>query len=107
MLFPFATLPVLGILNGIESAAWPALIPLLPVVLVALIGDWSRGLRPGAAVAVIVTACIGVVFAVVKLADAILAVRNAAGGSLGAGGFVLVLGTLIALGGATAALSRV
>lgn len=107
MLFPFATLPVLGILDGIDAAAWPVLIPLLPVVLVALIGDWDRGLRPTGAVMVIVAACLGVVFAVVKLADAILAVRSAAGGSLGAGGFVLVLGTLIALGGSTAALSRV
>lgn len=107
MLFPFATLPVLGILNGIDAAAWPALIPLLPVVLAALIGDWDRGLRPSAAIAVIVAACLSVVFAAVKLADAILAVRNASGGSVGAGGFVLVLGTLIALGGSTAALSRV
>ena len=79
MLFPFVTLPVLGILNGVGAEAWPALIPLLPVVLVAAIGDWNRALGPTAALTAIVTVCLGVVFAVVKLADAILAVRSTAG----------------------------
>lgn len=107
LLFPFATLPVLGVLDGLEADAWPALIPLLPVVLVALIGDWGRGLRPGPAVGVIAAACLAVLFATAKLADAVLAVRAATGASMGAGAFVLLGGTLIALGGTAAALSRV
>lgn len=107
MPFPFATLPVLGVLNGIEADAWPSLIPLLPLVLFASMGDWGRGLRPTAAIAVIVPACLAVIFAVAKLADAVLAVRATTGASMGAGAFVLLGGTLIALGGAAAALSRV
>lgn len=106
LLFPFATFPVLGVLNGIDADAWPALLPLAPVVAVAVIGDWSRGLRPMAAFPVIVMACLAVLFAVLKLADAAVATRDIAGASLGAGNFVLLGGTLIALTGSALSLTR-
>jgi hypothetical protein len=106
LVFPFATLPVFGVLDGVAADAWPALLPLLPPILVAALGDWRRGLRPMVAVPVILTACLAVLFAVVKLTDALVAVRATAGAALGAGGFVLLGGTLISLGGTAVALSR-
>ncbi|MBI5157462.1 MAG: hypothetical protein HZA58_05535 [Acidimicrobiia bacterium] len=106
MAFPFATLPVLGIIGGIEADAWPALLPLTPVAAAAVFGDRERGLRPPVAIAVILTACLAVLFAVFKLSDALVAVNDTAGASLGAGAFVLLGGTLIALAGTATALSR-
>ena len=106
MLFPFATLPVLGALDGVEAEAWPALLPLAPVVLAAAFGDWRRGLRPAAAIPLILLTCAAVLFAVVKLTDALVAVGDTAGASTGAGGFVLVGSTLMTLVGTTVALSR-
>jgi len=104
--FPFATLPALGAINGIEAAAWPALLPLAPIVLAAVIGDRSRGLRPDGVVAALVAASAAVLYAALKLTDAVLAVRAASGASLGTGGFVLVGGTLVCLAGAATAAVR-
>ncbi len=106
MVFPFATLPVLGIIAGIEADAWPALLPLIPVVATAAVGDWDRRLRPPAALGLILCSCLAVLFAVFKLSDALVSVADTAGASLGAGAFVLLGGTLIALAGSAVALSR-
>lgn len=104
--FPFATLPALGAIDGIEAAAWPALLPLAPLVLVAVIGDRRRGLRPLGVVAVLLAASAAVIYSAWKLTDAVLAVRAASGASLGSGGFVLLGGALVCLGGAATAAVR-
>jgi len=106
MAFPFATLPVVGVIAGIEAEAWPALLPLIPVGAAAAFGDWGRGLRPPVAIPLILSASLAVLFAVFKLTDALVSVGNTAGASLGAGAFVLLGGTLIALAGTAVALSR-
>jgi hypothetical protein len=106
MAFPFATLPVVGVITGIEAEAWPALLPLIPVAAAAALGDWDRGLRPPVAIPLILSASLAVLFAVFKLTDALVAVADTAGASLGAGAFVLLAGTLIALAGTAAALTR-
>jgi hypothetical protein len=101
--FPFATLPALGAIDGIEAAAWPALLPLAPIVLAA-VGDRSQASgRRGVA---LVAASAAVLYAAFKLTDAVLAVRAASGASLGTGGFVLVGGTLVCLAGAATAAVR-
>lgn len=104
--FPFATLPALGAIDGIEAAAWPALLPLAPLVLVAVIGDRRRGLRPVGVMAMLLAASAAVIYSSWKLTDAVLAVRAASGASLGTGGFVLLGGTLVCLGGAATAAVR-
>jgi hypothetical protein len=106
MLFPFVTLPVVGVIDGIEADAWPALIPLLPVLAAAVLGDRTEAPGPGAGVALVLLACSSLVFAIVKLSDAIIAVRNVAEGSVGAGPTVLVGGALVAMVGCVVALSR-
>ena len=106
MAFPFVTLPVVGVIAGIEADAWPALLPLIPVVAAAALGEWDRGLRPPAAIPLILSGSLAVLFAVFKLTDALVSVADTAGASLGAGAFVLLGGTLIALSGTAVALSR-
>lgn len=104
--FPFVTLPALGAIDGIEAAAWPALLPLAPLVLAAVLGDRRRGLRLFGVMAALLAAAGAVLYAALKLTDAVLAVRAASGGSLGSGGFVLLGGALVCLGGAATAAVR-
>ena len=106
LLFPFVSFPVLGVVDGISADAWPALIPLLPVAIVAATGDWSVGPPPWVAVVLVLMACAAVLFAVVKAVDAALATQTVGEASVGAGPIVLVAGTLIALGGCVLALAR-
>jgi hypothetical protein len=106
MLLPFASVPVAGVYDGIDAAAWPALLPLIPVVGTAALGDWARGLRPLTATGLVVLTCGAVLYAVVKIADAVVAVRSADGASLGAGSFVLTGGAAVVLIGCVLAMAR-
>lgn len=101
---PFVTFPVIGAVGGLSADAWPALLPLAPAVATALLGDWARGSRPAIGAVSLLFACGGLVFSVVKLADAILAARHVAGASVGAGAPVLVAGTATVVIGAVLAL---
>ncbi len=106
LVLPFVTLPVIGSIDGFGSDAWPAVAALAPVVLLAVTGDWSRGSRPLAGTIALLLACGGLVFSVAKLTDAIVAARDATGGSLGPGAGVLVGGCAVAAAGAALALRR-
>lgn len=106
MLLPFATFPVAGVYDGLEAAAWPALLPLVPVVATAAIGDWSRGLRPLPAITFILLSAGSLLYAVVKIADAVVAVRSTEGASLGAGGFVLAGAVGVTLIGCVVGMNR-
>jgi hypothetical protein len=106
LLFPFVTLPLLGVLDGISADAWPALLPLLPVAFAAALGDWTLSPRPWAAVALILLACSSVLFSVVKVVDANGAVSSVDDASLGAGPLVLLAGAVITLAGCVVSLSR-
>ena len=107
MLLPFASFPVVGAVDGISADAWPALLPLMVVVVVALTGRWDEGLGWSAGLLAVVAGGVALVFSVVKLTDAVQAVRDAAGASIGPGSYVLIGAVVVVLGGAAAgALSR-
>ncbi len=103
LLLPFASFPVLGSIDGIGATAWPALLPLAAVGVVAVNGSRHQGLGTIGVIAVVVATAAAVLYAAVKLVDAVLAVRATSGATLGSGGFVLLGGTLFTLVGAAAA----
>ncbi len=106
VLFPFVDLPVIGTVDGVDGDAWPALIPLAAVLLPALLGDRSLGHRARSGVPSLVACCTAAVFASAKLADSVGAVRDAGeGASLGAGPWVMLVGTLVAIVGEVLAMT--
>lgn len=100
MLLPFASLPVRGPVDGLSADAWPALIALTPVVFIALNNRWDDGLESISAITAVGCAGMALVFAVVKVADAVVAVRDTAGATLGPGGWILVASCVAAVAGA-------
>ena len=102
MLLPFASFPVVGPVDGIAADAWPALLPLLLVALVAMTGRWDSGLEPAAGMLAVTAAGASLIFSVVKVTDAVLAVRATAGATLGPGSIVLAAAVLIATGAVAA-----
>jgi len=106
LLLPFVRLPVLGAIDGIGADAWPALLPAVPAVAAAVFGDWSRGNGPLVGTTALVLACAGLLFAVVKLADALIAIRGVDGASFGAGSPVLVAAMATVVAGAGLSLRR-
>jgi hypothetical protein len=103
---PFASFPVIGAVDGIRADAWPVAAVLAPAALLAALGDWSRGSGPLAGGVALVGACAGLVFSIVKIADAVVSVRGIAGASVGPGGGVLALGTATVVTGSILALRR-
>lgn len=101
---PFARFPVVGAVDGFGADAWPALLPLVPAVAGALLGDRTQGTRPLAGTLSLISACGGGVFAALKLSDALIAVRGVSGASLGAGPMVLLAAVMVVIGGAALAL---
>lgn len=99
MLLPFASFRFVGSVSGLSADAWPALLPLTIVVLVALTGRWDLGLEPGPAIAAVALSGTALVFTLVKVADAIVAVRDTPGATLGPGAWVLTAAVLVATGG--------
>jgi hypothetical protein len=107
MLLPFASFPVVGAVDGISADAWPTLLPLMVVLIISLTGRWNEGLGAVAGVAAVLAAGSSLLFSVVKVTDAVTAVRDTAGASLGPGPLVLLAAVVVVLGGAAAgALSR-
>jgi hypothetical protein len=102
---PFVTFPILGTTNGIEGDAWPIMILLGPVAVLALLGDRREGHRTPIAVAVVALSCGAVVFAVAKLADAAKA-ADTANGSIGAGSWVMIITAVATVAASLATLSR-
>ena len=107
MLLPFASFPIVGAVDGVSADAWPALLPLVLVVILTLRGRWDHGLEPIAGVTAVVAASASLVFALVKVADALVAVRETPGATMGPGAFVLSAATAVTVAGtAAAALAR-
>jgi hypothetical protein len=102
MLLPFASFPVVGAVDGISADAWPALLPLMIVVVISLTGRWDAGLEGPTGVVAVLSAALALVFSVVKLTDAAIAVRDAAGASVGPGPYVLIAAVVVVLGGSAA-----
>lgn len=101
MLLPFASFPVVGSVDGVTADAWPALIPLLVAAVIALTGRSSQGFGAVAGVTTVTAGALALLFSLVKMTDAILAVRDTAGASLGPGGWVLSAAALVVTAGAT------
>jgi hypothetical protein len=99
MLLPFVSLPVTGPVDGLSADAWPALLPLVPLVILILDGRWDGGLDAGAAITASLLVSASLLFGFVKLGDAVVAARSATEASLGPGGWVLVASLLIAAAG--------
>lgn len=100
MLLPFASLPVIGAVDGLSADAWPALLPLIPVVLLALTGGWKLGLEPAPGVTAVALCGLSLVFSLVKVADSVVAVRGTPGATLGPGAWILASAVMVATGGA-------
>lgn len=99
MLLPFASFMFIGSVDGLSADAWPALLPLTVVALVALTGRWDLSLEPGPAVAAVALSGASLIFALVKVADAVVAVRDAPGATLGPGAWVLTAAVMVTTGG--------
>lgn len=99
MLLPFASFPVVGAVDGLAADAWPALLPLLLVVLLALAGRWDLGFDPFPGVLAVAACAASLIFSVLKITDAVVAVRDTAGASMGPGSFVLVAAVVVVTGG--------
>lgn len=100
LLLPFASFPVLGSVNGVSGDAWPALLPLTPLMLLAITGRWDRGLEAAPGITAVLLGAASVIFSFVKVADAVTAVRDTSGAGIGAGSWVLAAATLVATAGA-------
>ncbi len=100
MLLPFASFPIVGSVDGISADAWPALIPLVPMAVIAMSGDWSHGLDSGPGITTVVLGGTSLVFALVKVADAVVAARDTQGATLGPGSLVLAAAASVAVAAA-------
>ena len=105
LLLPLASFPVIGPVDGIDGQAWPVFIPIGLILLMVLVAPWREGLPPVPGVTAVILAASAVAFAAVKFADAVVAARDAAG-SLGAGSWLLLAGTVVVGIGGVLSLSR-
>jgi hypothetical protein len=101
MLLPFASFPVVGAVDGISADAWPALLPLILLTILTLGARWDLGFSGGMAVLAVTAATTSLVFSVVKMTDAIVAVRSTAGATFGPGSVVLLIAVGVATAGAS------
>jgi hypothetical protein len=106
LFLPQAHLPILGPVNGFNGAAWPVMIPLAPLALFALLGDRPEGYRLPVSVLAVICSCGALVFAIAKAMDARAAAGAVEGGSVQAGPWVVLAGTVLALAGSLLSFSR-
>jgi hypothetical protein len=100
MLLPFASFPIIGSVDGLSADAWPTLIPLIPVAILTMFGRWDLSYPPGVGILAVALSSVGLAFAVTKVGDAIVAVRSAAGATLGPGSWILAIASAVATAGA-------
>lgn len=106
LFLPFVSLPVVGVVDGIAAEAWPALVVVAPVALMAAFGDWAAGNSPLRGISATILGCGATVLAATKLADAIGAVKDLETASLGAGAPLLVGSMALVTAGAALSLRR-
>ena len=82
------------------------MLALLPVALMAVLGDRGEGHRLPAATAGLILSCAALVFAVVKVIDAVAAVGPIEGAAVGVGIWVVAAGAGLAVLGSLLAFSR-
>lgn len=106
LFLPHARFPGIGAADGFTADTWPVMLALLPVALMAVLGDRGEGHRlPTAAVGLLLSsAALG--FAVVKVVDAVAAVGPIEGAAVGVGIWVVAGGAGLAVVGSLLAFSR-
>lgn len=106
LFLPQARFPVIGPVDGFDGAAWPVILPLALVGLLALLGDRREGHGVAVAIAAVLLCCAALVFAVAKAVDAVAAAGAVEGGAVRAGPWVVLAGTVLALLGSLLSFSR-
>ena len=106
LFLPQARFPGIGAADGFTADTWPVMLALLPVALMAVLGDQGEGHRLPAAAAGLILSCAALVFAVVKVIDAVTAVGPIEGAAVGVGTWVVAAGAGLAVLGSLLAFSR-
>ena len=106
LFLPQARFPVVGPVDGFAGGAWPVILPLAPVALLAFLGDRREGHGLVVSVVAILLSCAALVFAVAKAVDAVTAAGAVEGGAVRAGPWVVLAGSVLALLGSLLSFSR-
>ena len=100
MLLPFASFPIVGSIDGLTADAWPALLPLVVLLLITLTSRWDLGFDPLPGIAAVGMGAASLIFSLIKVTDAIVAVRDTTEATLGPGAWVLTAAAVVATAGA-------
>ncbi len=106
LFLPQARFPVVGPVDGFDGAAWPVILPLALVGMLAFLGDRREGHGVAVAVVAVLLSCTALVFAVAKAVDAVAAAGAVEGGAVRAGPWVVLAGSVLALTGSLLSFSR-
>ena len=106
LFLPQARFPVVGPVDGFDGDAWPVMLPLALVALLALLGDRREGHGVAVGVLAVVLCCAALVFGVAKAVDAVAAAGAVEGGAVRAGPWVVLAGSVLALLGSLLSFSR-
>jgi len=106
LFLPQVRFPVIGPVDGFDGDAWPVILPLALVALLALVGDRREGHGVAVGVLAVVLCCAALVFGVAKAVDAAAAARAVEGGAVRAGPWVVLAGSVLALLGSLLSFSR-
>lgn len=106
LFLPQARFPVVGPVDGFDGEAWPVMLPLALVALLAFLGDRREGHGAAASVLAVLLSCSALVFAVAKAADAVSAAAAVEGGAVRAGPWAVLAGSALALLGSLLSFKR-
>ena len=106
LFLPQARFPVIGPVDGFDGAAWPVMLPLAPLALLAVLGDRPEGHRLPVALLAVLLSCAALVFAVAKAVDAVAAAGAVVGAAVRAGPWMVLAGAALALAGSLLSFSR-
>lgn len=106
LFLPQARFPVVGPVDGFDGDAWPVILPLALVALLAFLGDRREGHGLGVGIVAVMLSCAALVFSVAKVVDAVAAAGAAEGAAVRAGPWVVLAATVLAVLGSLLSFSR-
>jgi cytochrome c biogenesis protein CcdA len=106
LFLPQARFPIIGNPDGFTADTWPVMLPLVPVAVLALVGDRGEGHRLPAAAVGLLLSCAALAFAVAKVIDAVAAVGSIETAAVGVGTWAVAAGAALAVLGSLLAFSR-